>query len=156
MKTKLILTLIIVASFACKKENATISLENKNLFYRLSIINKDNSIQYSPIAKTKTTTEIPQSSNGDVDSGKDGEKEKEDENDCNKHKGEARCTVTPVVLEYFDVVQDNNSVKVTWKAAMEYDINYYILERAEDGVTFKAISKIDPKGANIEYQYTDK
>lgn len=74
--------------------------------------------------------------------------------ECN---GISNCTVLPVVLLDFYLQETNQSVQLTWVTSMEYNNDFFTVERASENLNFKKIYTV--KGNNGEgvrrYHFTD-
>jgi len=62
-----------------------------------------------------------------------------------------------VVLSQFEARSDGADVVVSWKASLEDEVKDYALERKSRYDTqFKALSNLDSRGANFQYEYRDR
>lgn len=80
----------------------------------------------------------------------------------NGARGRVRVTVNtvlPVVLSEFDArIEDNNAI-LTWTTEGEVNNDYFVIERSNDGKSFKEIGMVDGNGntsQSITYQSLDK
>ena len=65
----------------------------------------------------------------------------------------------PVELISFTADCENNNTKLNWSTATEKDNNYFIVEKSEDGINYKAIAQVEGQGNSSQikkYNYTDK
>ncbi len=63
----------------------------------------------------------------------------------------------PVTLRSFNVVKENKSVLVSWKAETEFNMDHYAVERSSDGRNFTSLTNIAcNNGSNTTYQYRDQ
>jgi 1,4-alpha-glucan branching enzyme len=60
----------------------------------------------------------------------------------------------PVTLINFTGANNGNTNKLSWKVAKENGLNYYELERSEDGQTFLPLAQINASGLST-YSYSD-
>lgn len=69
--------------------------------------------------------------------------------------------ILPIELLSFDAVYNGKNVDVTWATASEFNNDYFIVERSEDGINFKNVGKVDSKGidgrsnSNLRYSLND-
>ncbi len=82
---------------------------------------------------------------------------------CNFHSGmtgsfEVVPVVMPVKLTSFDVSENKNGAKITWKTASEQNTAYFSLRRSDNNTDFKEISRIPAAGdsdTEKAYSYDD-
>lgn len=160
---KLLFALIgAVTLFSCKKENTT-QIKDKDivLYYRLAIQKLDETTTVSKvmIARTRysvTSDKSNTESAHEDDSHYDGDGCNENDSDfCKKHPTHRKCAneILPLTLNYFYVQVNNNYVGLYWKVTMgmENEVKQYIIERSEDGKTFKPVIYVEPQGTQEEY-----
>jgi len=61
----------------------------------------------------------------------------------------------PVTLIRFEGRPVSCGAILSWATAVESDLQYYELQRSEDGMAYTTIARIQPKGSNSNYVYTD-
>ncbi len=63
--------------------------------------------------------------------------------------------VLPVTLINFLVVKDGNINSLTWNVASEKNLNYYEVEKSDDGLKFNSIGKINAQNKSV-YSFNDE
>jgi hypothetical protein len=64
----------------------------------------------------------------------------------------------PVELLFFDAVQVGNSILLEWSTAAEINNDYFTIERSENGLEFREISRVPGSGTTeqpVDYHYMD-
>lgn len=66
--------------------------------------------------------------------------------------------VLPVSLLNFSAMPSDNNVQLTWEVTDNQDIKEFTLQRADDGVHFSTIGKVEADGSqgSRQYRFTDK
>jgi hypothetical protein len=65
---------------------------------------------------------------------------------------------TPVLFTYFNAACNDKGALLSWETATEENADYYEIQRSADGLTWKAIDKVDAAGNSAiarQYQYLD-
>jgi hypothetical protein len=66
------------------------------------------------------------------------------------------CAALPVTLVSFDAVRENETVKLSWVAEREVNLDYYEVERSADGINFESIRNVNSTGnLSQNYYFTD-
>lgn len=126
--------------FSCSKDTEAPKKVDTTYLYKVGIQEVSDTITYSKIVSL-AFTETLGSSNDEINDN--------DREHCKKHPEDKRCKPLPVLLEYVTVYEQNNNLYVTWKSTEEINLTQYIVERSTDGINFKPIAYIKPKGPSI-------
>ena len=163
----LVASLFVMTLFSCKKENVqSLPKENTVLFYRLAIQKLDATTALSKIVVVKPNSgksvlnEKNDNNPAHENEHYDGDGCDENAPDfCQKHPTHRKCVgvILPLTLEYFYAQAEKNYVGVYWKVnvGMENEVKQYIIERSEDGKTFKPVVNVKPQGTQEEYMAVD-
>ncbi|MFT3935277.1 MAG: T9SS type A sorting domain-containing protein [Chitinophagaceae bacterium] len=68
-------------------------------------------------------------------------------------------SLLPVVLDYFNAFNQNNTAVLKWETASEINAASFVLEKSSNAITWSAIQTIAARGNSstaVQYQYTDK
>lgn len=65
---------------------------------------------------------------------------------------DAGCAVVPVELVAFKGTYRGGKNFLNWRTATEFENDYFLVERSQDGQKFEAIGKVDGSGTTIETQ----
>ncbi|MBL0033140.1 MAG: hypothetical protein IPP27_13535 [Bacteroidetes bacterium] len=57
----------------------------------------------------------------------------------------------PVELVKFDVVEENNIIRISWTTASEINNDYFTIERSNDAINWIEIEKTDGNGNSTQY-----
>lgn len=57
----------------------------------------------------------------------------------------------PVELVKFDVVEENNAIRISWTTASEINNDYFTIERSNDAINWIEIEKTDGNGNSTQY-----
>lgn len=66
--------------------------------------------------------------------------------------------VLPLMLTQFDAKVAGGGVQLTWKTSLEYDIQFYLVEKSHDGRNFETLGRVNAKsGSSVsrDYSYQD-
>lgn len=69
------------------------------------------------------------------------------------------ATALPITLISFDVTPSNDGNLILWDVATQYNNDYYTIERSDDGIEFREITKIPGDGTatyRMKYSYYDE
>jgi hypothetical protein len=67
-------------------------------------------------------------------------------------------TLLPIHIQDFNAKAQNETVKLSWVTAQEFNNNYFILQRSIDGIEWSDLERIEGQGTSEElsfYQYND-
>lgn len=68
------------------------------------------------------------------------------------------CTVLPIELTEFNGISQDDHSKLYWTTATEINNDYFILEKSDDGITWRDIARIDGAGNSTQinnYSFND-
>lgn len=63
--------------------------------------------------------------------------------------------VTPVTMS-FNAIMNKGKIDITWETAVEYNSDYFTIEKSRDGINFQPVSFVNASGtSNIPVRYTE-
>lgn len=171
MKKTMLFLLAGLAFMGCSKQQVKEEKTSVAYFYRLGVEDLDGNTSVTQIVSVRMLKTIsgeilsdgnPGTGNGGNGQGQDNHYEGDGCNDntprfCEKHPWHKKCNIDilPLKLDYFGVQVVNNQAVVSWRPLIEENIDRYLIQRSEDGRSFKNIGIVEPKGALTIYKYID-
>lgn len=145
MKKIIYLAFVTLLFANCKKQvlQNKVSSVPSNLFYRILEKDLDDSLTYSKVLVTTSARAVTISSDNS-----NGPKSCSTENKTNNWYLE-HCTVTPVTfISSSATLNDDNSISIKWETGVEQNVKVFIIQRSEDGKSYKEIGETNPKGVS--------
>jgi hypothetical protein len=135
----LLILLLSVLLFSCKKTEPLQIVETKNYYYKIVEFDVNGKTSESPIRHIGVDQVV---------SSKD-EDEDEDEDEDDDH------TTCPIKLETISITQSGDNVIIYWEAENEDNVNYYEVQKSTDAINYELIStkQVSPDG---KYKVVDK
>lgn len=168
MKTIYFALLALFVLSSCSKTNNFITVKDSQHYYRLAVIDNNDSTTYSTVSYVAPYQEIEQISPNSInhtitivknsgDGVLDGSSEGDDNTSyCCKHPDDSKCRAMPVVLSYFRATRSINGDKfISWKTLMESNLNRFEIQRSEDAVNYYTIAIVIPNNQPSQYELKD-
>lgn len=66
----------------------------------------------------------------------------------------SRSYILPLMLLDFTANRQNDYTQVSWTTEKEYNMDHFIVERSDDGISFYTISRVDARNTNARESYS--